>query len=122
MEAFPDYVMGKPRIDTVEVKIITDPNVMLANVLAGTVDLTGRQGVSMDQAVTVKDGWREGTVMTIDSGWTMMYPQFQSPGTPLILNPQFREGDGVRHRPAGDRRTVEGLLTPGPQHHLSRDA
>ena len=44
-------------IDTIEVKFITDPNTMVSNLLAGSVDLTLGYGLSLEPALQLRDGW-----------------------------------------------------------------
>ncbi len=41
-------MLGHPDIDEIEVKFIPDPNALLANVLAGTVELTLGRGISVE--------------------------------------------------------------------------
>src|SRR5207302_109732 len=40
LDANEHYFLGKPRIDTLEVKFIIDPDAIAANILAGEVDVT----------------------------------------------------------------------------------
>src|SRR4051812_13774906 len=55
---FDDYYLGRPPLDSIVVRFVTDPNTQVANVLAGAVDvvLTGASGtgLSVDQAIEVK--------------------------------------------------------------------
>src|SRR5581483_8857908 len=60
--AYDDYVLGRPKIDEIEVKFIPDNNTLLANVLSG-VDLTLGKTISLDMAVGSEDQWKEGTVL-----------------------------------------------------------
>jgi peptide/nickel transport system substrate-binding protein len=90
LDAFPDYVLGRPKLDSIEVRFIPDPSTLLANVLAGTVDLTFSRSVSIEQAAATRDAWREGKMVPEINGWTMMYPQFRVPNPQVLLDPQFR--------------------------------
>jgi peptide/nickel transport system substrate-binding protein len=92
MEANPDYVLGRPRIDEIEVKVIQDPNALVANVLAGTVEVNIGRGVSfnLDQAVQVRDQWREGRVELGPGAWVPLRGQFVNPSPPIMANPQFK--------------------------------
>jgi peptide/nickel transport system substrate-binding protein len=92
LTAFDDYVLGRPRIDEIEVRYITDANTLLANLLAGTVDLTLGQGLSIEQATRVQAGWAEGSVIYSPYFLTQAvgYPQFLNPDPPIQSSVQFR--------------------------------
>jgi peptide/nickel transport system substrate-binding protein len=109
LEAFPDYVLGRPKIDVVEVKFISDPSTLLANVLTGTVELTFTRAVSIEQAIPVRDQWRDGTIVPYINGWTMMYPQHRAPSPMALGDAQFRRA--LTH--AIDRQQIADTLTAG---------
>ena len=44
-------MLGRPKIDEIQVKFLWDTNVVLANVLSGAVELTMGSGLSVDQVV-----------------------------------------------------------------------
>lgn len=73
MGRFDDYYLGRPPLDTIYARFVSDPNTMVANILAGAVDFViaaSSSGISLDQAVEVKKRW-EGTgnqVLTIRTG------------------------------------------------------
>jgi peptide/nickel transport system substrate-binding protein len=90
LQAFDRYVLGRPKIDQVEVKFIADPSTLIANVLSGTVDLTFSRAVSIEQGIQVRDQWQDGKVIPSITGWTMMYPQLRSPNPAALLEPDFR--------------------------------
>jgi peptide/nickel transport system substrate-binding protein len=43
------YVLGRPRIDEVEVRYIPDANTIVANLLSGALDLTMGRGISLER-------------------------------------------------------------------------
>jgi peptide/nickel transport system substrate-binding protein len=90
LEGFPDFVLGQPKIDRIEVKFLTDPNTLIANVLAGAVDLTAARAVNIEQGASLRDQWHEGRMGTSTEGWTMMYPQLHHPNPPLVGDPRLR--------------------------------
>ena len=45
MSAFDSYVLGRPKIDEIEVKFIPDPNTLMANMLAGVELTIGRDRI-----------------------------------------------------------------------------
>ena len=56
MDAFDGYVLGRPKIDTVEVRFIPEVNTLSANILAGEVQLTiGLKNFSGEEAATVEE-------------------------------------------------------------------
>jgi len=92
LEAFDGYVLGRPKIDEVEVRFILDTNTIVANVLAGTVDLSFGRGVSFEQAAQARDQWRDGTMaMDMDAtSWIALFPQFVNPSPRVIADANFR--------------------------------
>ncbi len=74
------YVLGRPKIDEIELRTITDTNAIMANLLAGSVDLTIGRSLSLDQIVQLRERMPEALL--------------QTPLTSLlVLNPQFINGD-----------------------------
>ncbi len=55
---FDSYFLGRPGFDSVAVRFISDPNSMIAAILAGAVDLVYPPGVDFDAALSVRDRWR----------------------------------------------------------------
>ncbi len=88
--AFDGYVLGRPKIDEIQVRFIPDPNTLIANMLSGAVDMPYGSIVGMDQALTVQEQWRDGQVVMDPSGWVVAYPQFIDPQPRIVLNVQFR--------------------------------
>jgi peptide/nickel transport system substrate-binding protein len=57
---FDDYYMGRPPLDTIQVRFLNDPNVMAAAILAESVDVLLPTSVDIEAAVEIKRRW-EGT-------------------------------------------------------------
>jgi len=55
---FQDYFKGRPALDRVEVRYINDDNTMVANVLAGSVDLLFEPGISVDAVLEAQQRWQ----------------------------------------------------------------
>lgn len=92
LDAFEQYVLGRPRIDEIEVRFISDANTVLANLLAGTVDLTIGRGLSIEQAVLLRDQWRDGrTDLGFINTWLVVFPQFVNPNPAVMLDVRFRK-------------------------------
>lgn len=104
------YVLGRPKIDEIELRFIADQNTLIANILAGTVDVTLGRSISLDQATQIRDAWREGRVElgALDS-WIAIYPQFINPNPAVIANLTFRRA--LSH--AIDRQAMADTLMLG---------
>ncbi|MBM2812480.1 MAG: hypothetical protein HW416_3239, partial [Chloroflexi bacterium] len=90
LEAFDDYVLGRPRIDEIEVRFIPDPAALSANVVGNAVDVTLGGGLSLEQALGAVAQWRDGSVVTKYNGWIVGYPQLLSPTPAVQSNLEFR--------------------------------
>jgi peptide/nickel transport system substrate-binding protein len=77
---FDDYYRGRPSFDAITVRFIADPNAMVANVLAGTLDVALPPGAGLEAAMEVQRRW-EGTGNQVVAG-----PN----GKVTILDPQVR--------------------------------
>jgi peptide/nickel transport system substrate-binding protein len=81
VERFDDYYLGRPHLDTIHVRFVPDPNTLLANILAGAVDVvisSSAQGLGLDQAAEARRRW-EGTanqvVVLTGTGVISLQPQ-----------------------------------------------
>jgi peptide/nickel transport system substrate-binding protein len=83
---FDDYYRGRPPLDQVIARVTPDSNAMVANLLAGTVDVLIDVNVALDTAVEIRQRW-EGTgnrVFFVSSGgvrWLEMQlrPEYARP-------------------------------------------
>ncbi|MPZ13683.1 MAG: hypothetical protein GEU73_04550 [Chloroflexi bacterium] len=55
--AYTDWVLGPPRIETVEIRFIPDARTQLANLMAGEVDLMSSPGIRAPEASVARDEW-----------------------------------------------------------------
>jgi len=72
---FNDYYRGRPPLDTVIVRFLGDPRTMVANILAGEVDVLVSTGVDLDAALDLKRRW-EGTDNQVRGDFTGGVEQF----------------------------------------------
>lgn len=75
LEAFNDFVLGRPKIDRVTVKFVDDSNTNLAAVLAGEVDFCMRSTISFDGAAILREQWEKpgkGKVYISPASWTWL--------------------------------------------------
>lgn len=91
-EAFDGYFLGRPKVDEIELRFIADSTTLIANLLAGAIDMTLGLSVAPDQAQQVKEQWREGTVITspFTSSSVATFPQMLTPALPVIHDIRFR--------------------------------
>jgi ABC-type transport system substrate-binding protein len=91
LAANPGFALGRPKIDEIEVRFIPDLNTLLANILAGSVEMTlaGAQP-SIDQAIQARDQWRDGRVEINVTGWIVAFPQLLTPNPALVGDARFR--------------------------------
>ena len=91
MAANDAYVLGRPKLDEIEIRFFQDTQAMVANLLAGASDMTIGRGLSVAQGLTLRDQWREGGVtFGVVLTWVPIYTQFLTPSPPIVTNPQFR--------------------------------
>jgi len=109
VEANDRYVLGRPKIDEVEVRFISDSNALVANVLAGAADFMIGRGLSVEQAIQVQERWREGRVESAPYTWIQLWPQFLTPNPQVVTDAQFRKA--LLH--AMDREEMATTLMAG---------
>lgn len=107
--AYDEYILGRPKVDEIEVRFIPDPNTLVANILAGSVELTLGRGLSVEQGLQIEKQWTAGRADTTATNWIALYPQFRNPDPPAQVNVQFRRA--LLH--AIDRQEITGSLQGG---------
>jgi len=92
LDAFGGYVLGRPKIDQIEVKFIPDANTMVANLLAGAVHMTVGQSISPEQAANLQETWRDGKPVTSPVFGSSVGIFFQSidPNPATLADVRFR--------------------------------
>jgi peptide/nickel transport system substrate-binding protein len=120
LAAFEDYALGRPKIDEIEVRFIRDPNALIASVLAGEVGMTMGRGLSLEQAVQLRDQWRDGKLGSVLSSWIAAYPQMLNPNPAIVADARFRRAlmHGVDRQSlvdtlqAGESMVADSYLSP----------
>jgi peptide/nickel transport system substrate-binding protein len=108
-EAFDRYPLGRPKIDTVEVRFIPDSGTATANVLSGAVDLAVGRYVSIDQALSIGSQWSRGRPEIAPGGWVVIFPQFIDPTPGVVGDVRFRQA--LTH--ALDRNEMAATIQAG---------
>jgi peptide/nickel transport system substrate-binding protein len=109
IEAYDGYIFGRPKLDEVEVRFLPDPNVMVANVLAGVVGITLGRGLSPEQGFQATAQWKEGRVDQAPGNWIALFPQFVNPQPAVLANVEMRRA--LLH--AADRQQMVNSLLEG---------
>jgi peptide/nickel transport system substrate-binding protein len=108
------WFQGSPRIDTVEVRFISDPNTVLANLLAGEIDFTSSPPLRVSEAMVARDQWAAGGAGYIKT-WEqrLRYLEFQYREVPnwqrVVTDVQVRKA--LIH--AIDREQLATVMTSG---------
>jgi peptide/nickel transport system substrate-binding protein len=90
LDANEAYTLGRPKVDSLEVRFIPDSSTVAANLLAGTVELTLGRTLSLDQGLQVRDAWRDGSMTLRLANWVVVYPQMLNPSPAVVENTKFR--------------------------------
>src|SRR5436190_14130239 len=129
-EAFDGYALGRPRIDRIEVRFASDPNVAVVTLLSGAAHMALDRALGFEQASLLQQQWatnQEGRVLL--SANNMRYTQIQF--RPEYINPpEIRD---VRVRQAlsfaldrqalldalqgGQGQVAEAFLVPGVDYY-----
>jgi peptide/nickel transport system substrate-binding protein len=111
LEANPDFALGRPKFDEVEVRFIPDTNTLIANVLSGEVDLIiGGRSFSVAELQQAAASWSGGKMDFHPPQATIVaWPQFMNSDPPAQLDVRFRRA--LAH--AIDRQELNNLVTGG---------
>jgi peptide/nickel transport system substrate-binding protein len=121
LSAFDGYVLGRPKIDEIEVRFIPDPTTLLANIYSGQVHQTMGRGIQLDLALEAKDRWTEGQALMTPASRVAIFPQFIDPNPSVIGDVRFRRAllHGLNRQEIVD--TLQSGVTPVAHAFLSPD-
>lgn len=91
--AFDDYFLGRPRIDRVVIRYLTDANVAVTNVLAGEIDLVAVGLLKPEDLQPVMGAWGQGggTVLLMNRDVQILYLQLRDPNAPWVRDMRARQ-------------------------------
>src|SRR5207249_10533748 len=82
-----DYILGRPKIDDLEIRFVPDGNTFVANVVGGEAQFTIGSSTTVGQAKAAVDNWRDGhmEVSAFQSGRGIV-TQFMDPDPAVQLD------------------------------------
>jgi peptide/nickel transport system substrate-binding protein len=93
LAANPQYVAGRPKIDEIEVRMITDSNALLASFLSGVLLIAPlERGLSLEQGIQARDRVTAagGQLVILPRAWVEVVPQFLNATPPVVTDVRFR--------------------------------
>lgn len=112
--AYPDWFLGAPKLETIDIRFVQDANVMLANLLAGEVDLINSPGVRANEAAVAREQWvarGEGYLKTWSTRLSLLEFQYRAvPGWQQVVT-DVRVRQALTH--AMDRQSMADTVARG---------
>jgi peptide/nickel transport system substrate-binding protein len=113
-ERFDDFFLGRPKVSTIILKTIADPNVVMANLRAGAIDIAAEKTLPSDLAIELRDEWRSGggTLVDRQDNWLRFAVQF---GLQWAEPPELSRDVRVRRAllQSIDRDALREFVLPG---------
>ncbi len=91
--AFDRYFLGRPKIDRIIFRYIQDVNTMVANLLAGDLDMITVGSIKIQDVQTIKQMWEPngaGSIVGSINAIRHLWFQFRDPGTPDLRDVRVR--------------------------------
>ena len=93
LQANDRFVLGRPRIDQMEIRFITEINAIVANLLAGSIDRHQGRGFGVEQLLQIRDQAPDLNILVgagLLSDPIPMFTQFVDTDPPIVTNLEFR--------------------------------
>jgi len=103
------YLLGRPKIDEIEIRFIPSVDTLMTNIIAGVIDVTMGRGLSIEQGLQGRDQWQGGKMIVLPGSWVMIYPQHLDPSPAIVGDVRFRRA--MLH--AIDRQAMVDTLQAG---------
>ncbi len=85
------YILGRPKIDTIEVRFLADENAFMAAILSGAIDVTLGKSITLEQTLALRDQWRDGRIEMVAETAMKIWPQFINSNPAVIQDVRFRK-------------------------------
>jgi peptide/nickel transport system substrate-binding protein len=109
LEANDAYVLGRPKVDVVEIRFLANENARITHMLAGEVEITFG-GIEAQQVAQLSHQWTGGRVLAgPTTSSNMIFPQYIDPNPAIQTNVDFRRA--LLH--AIDRQAIIDTLLDG---------
>jgi peptide/nickel transport system substrate-binding protein len=92
-EAFDSFFLGRPKIDRVVIRYFTDLNAMVANLLAGEIDVIPAGTIKIEEVLQIRSAWDPvgaGTVLQSRAEIETIRVQFRNPEAPWAADVRVR--------------------------------
>jgi peptide/nickel transport system substrate-binding protein len=115
LRRFDDYYLGRPKLDTIIVRSIGDPNTIFAGVQAGAIDMAAHGVIPQDLLISVQQDWKArgiGSVVSAPGSFRFFVIQFHPQwAAPAGLSRDARIRRGLLQ--AVDRDALREAMLPG---------
>jgi peptide/nickel transport system substrate-binding protein len=111
LRAFDGFVLGKPAIDQITMRFITDANVVVANLLSGGVDMAYSATIAYPQGETLQNSDWPGTVQFFQGAPRYVHFQMRDWGNSQLAVQDIRIRRAVLH--AIDRQSIVEAIYAG---------
>lgn len=117
--ANPDYVLGRPKLDELEVRFVPDGNTFVANVVGGEAQFTMGSSTTVGQAKAAVDRWQDGRmeVSPFQSGRGIV-SQFMDPDPAVQLDLRFRRALAYGYDKVGFNDVINVGMLPPPANSM----
>ncbi len=85
LQANDKYVLGRPKIDEIEIRTLPDVNVMVANLLGYSIDVIIGRALTLDHIVTLRDRMPDIYYETPLTSFLVVNPQLLYDTTPAVI-------------------------------------
>jgi len=118
LQANDSYVLGRPKLDEIDIRIMPDANTIVAGLLGGTIDVTLGRSISVDHVVQLRDRMPNLTLQTPLTSLLVVNSQFLDPSPPVVADLNFRRAMIYAINRQEMAETIDYGLTPKADHFI----
>lgn len=114
-ERFDDYFLGRPKVNTIIIRTIGDPNTLLVNLKSGAIDIAAEKALPLTAFVQLQEEWKQtggGVLVTRQDNWRYIRLQM---GLDWAQPPEMAQDVRIRRGllNAIDRDVLREFVLPG---------